>query len=63
MRRVDLLSLSRQEAKIQIRYVGSAEQLKSSLAEVDLGLGGSDPALHLDPTAVALLTPAMPIPP
>ena len=41
VRKVDLLSLSRQEAKIQIRYVGSAEQLKSSLAEVDLGLGGS----------------------
>ena len=47
VRKVDLLSLSRQEAKIQIRYVGSAEQLKSSLAEVDLGLGGSDPVWQL----------------
>jgi len=47
VRRVDLLSLSRQEAKIQIRYVGSAEQLKSSLAEVDLGLGGADPVWQL----------------
>jgi uncharacterized protein DUF2066 len=47
VRRVELLSLSRQEAKIQIRYVGSAEQLKSSLAEVDLGLGGSDPVWQL----------------
>jgi hypothetical protein len=47
VRRVDLLSLSRQEAKIQIRYVGSAEQLKSSLAEVDLGLGGTDPVWQL----------------
>jgi len=47
VRRVDLLSLSRQEAKIQIRYVGSAEQLKSSLAEVDLGLGGTDPMWQL----------------
>jgi hypothetical protein len=47
VRKVDLLSLSRQEAKIQIRYVGSAEQLKSSLAEVDLGLGGGDPLWRL----------------
>jgi uncharacterized protein DUF2066 len=47
VRKVDLLSLSRQEAKIQIRYVGSAEQLKSSLAEVDLGLGGTDPVWQL----------------
>jgi hypothetical protein len=43
VRRIDLLSLSRQEAKIQIRYIGSADQLRSSLAEVDLGLGGGDP--------------------
>jgi hypothetical protein len=47
VRKVDLLSLSRQEAKIQIRYVGSSEQLKSSLAEVDLGLDGSDPVWRL----------------
>jgi Uncharacterized protein conserved in bacteria (DUF2066) len=47
VRRVDLLSLSRQEAKIQIKYVGSAEELKSSLAAVDLGLGGSDPVWQL----------------
>ena len=47
VRKVDLLSLSRQEAKIQIRYVGSADQLKSSLAEVDLGLGGGDPVWRL----------------
>ena len=43
VRKIDLLSLSRQEAKIQIRYVGSADQLKSNLAEVDLGLVGGDP--------------------
>jgi Uncharacterized protein conserved in bacteria (DUF2066) len=47
VRKVELLSLSRQEAKIQIRYVGSADQLKSSLAEVDLGLGGGDPEWRL----------------
>jgi uncharacterized protein DUF2066 len=43
VRKIDLLSLSRQEAKVQIRYVGSTDQLKSSLAEVDVGLGGGDP--------------------
>jgi Uncharacterized protein conserved in bacteria (DUF2066) len=53
VRRVDLLSLSRQEAKIQIRYVGSAEQLKSSLAEVDLGLGGTDPVWQLQISGAA----------
>jgi hypothetical protein len=46
VRKVDLVSLSRQEAKIQIRYVGSTDQLKSSLAEVDLDLGG-DPAWRI----------------
>jgi Uncharacterized protein conserved in bacteria (DUF2066) len=53
VRRVDLLSLSRQEAKIQIRYVGNAEQLKSSLAEVDLGLGGTDPVWQLQISGAA----------
>jgi hypothetical protein len=43
IRKVDLLSLSRQEARIEIKYVGSPEQLKSSLAEVNLDLGGSGP--------------------
>ena len=47
IRKVDLLSLNRHEAKIQIRYVGSSEQLKSSLAEVDLGLDGTDPIWRL----------------
>jgi Uncharacterized protein conserved in bacteria (DUF2066) len=47
VRKVDLLSLSRQEARIQIRYVGSSDQLKSNLAEVDLGLDGSDPEWRL----------------
>jgi hypothetical protein len=47
IRKVDLLSLNRHEAKIQIKYVGSPEQLKSSLAEVDLGLDGTDPIWRL----------------
>jgi hypothetical protein len=47
VRRVDLLSLTRQEAMIQLRYVGSSDQLRSSLAEVDLDLGGGDPVWRL----------------
>jgi Uncharacterized protein conserved in bacteria (DUF2066) len=47
IRKVDLLSLNRHEAKIQIKYVGSSEQLRSSLAEVDLGLDSTDPIWRL----------------
>ena len=47
VRKVDLLSLTRQEARIQLRYVGSPDQLRSSLAGVDLDLGGGDPVWHL----------------
>lgn len=47
IRKVDLLSLNRHEAKIQIKYVGSSDQLRSSLAEVDLGLDGADPIWRL----------------
>jgi hypothetical protein len=47
IRKVDLLSLNRHEAKIQIKYVGSSEQLRSSLAEVDLGVDGTDPIWRL----------------
>jgi hypothetical protein len=47
IRKVDLLSLNRHEAKIQIKYVGSSDQLKFSLAEVDLGLDGTDPIWRL----------------
>ena len=47
IRKVDLLSLNRHEAKIQIKYVGGSDELKSSLAAVDLGLDGTDPAWRL----------------
>jgi Uncharacterized protein conserved in bacteria (DUF2066) len=47
VRKVDLLSLNRHEAKIQIKYVGGSDQLKSSLAGVDLGLDGNDPEWRL----------------
>jgi hypothetical protein len=52
IRKVDLLSLSHQEAKIEVRYIGSQDQLKSSLAEVDLELGGGDPVWRIEPSHV-----------
>jgi len=50
IRKIDLLSLSRQEAKIEVKYVGSQDQLKSSLAEVSLDLGGGDPVWRIQPS-------------
>ena len=53
IRKIDLLSLSRQEARIEVRYVGSQEQLKSSLAEVNLDLGGGDPVWQIQSSGAA----------
>jgi hypothetical protein len=53
IRKIDLLSLSRQEARIEVRYVGSQEQLKSSLAEVNLDLGGGDPVWRIQSSGAA----------
>ncbi len=53
IRKIDLLSLSRQQAKIEIRYIGSPDQLKSSLAEADLGLAGGDPEWRISPSGAA----------
>jgi len=47
--KVDLLSLSRQQAKVEIKYVGNTDQLKSSLARADLDLNGADPDWRLVP--------------
>jgi hypothetical protein len=55
IRKIDLLSLSRQEARIEIKYVGSPDQLKSSLAEVDLALGGGDPVWRIQPSSATSL--------
>jgi hypothetical protein len=52
IRKVDLLSLSRQEARIEIKYVGSQDLLKSNLAEVDLDLGGGGPVWRIQPSGV-----------
>ncbi|HEX3417146.1 MAG TPA: DUF2066 domain-containing protein [Stellaceae bacterium] len=53
IRKIDLLSLSRQEARIEVKYVGSQEQLKSSLAEVNLDLGGGDPIWRIQSSGAA----------
>ena len=50
IRKVELLSLSRQEARIEVKYVGSPDQLKSNLAEAHLDLGGSDPVWRMQPS-------------
>ena len=53
IRKIDLLSLSRQEARIEVKYVGSQDQLKSSLAEVNLDLGGGDPIWRIQTSGAA----------
>jgi hypothetical protein len=53
VRKIDLLSLSRQEARIALKYVGSEDQLKSGLAAVDLDLGGGAPVWRIQPTVAA----------
>jgi hypothetical protein len=50
---VDLLSLTRQQAKVEIKYVGNPDQLKSSLAQADLDLDGADPDWRLVPAGGA----------
>ena len=53
IRKIDLLSLSRQEARIEVKYVGSQDQLKSSLAEANLDLGGGDPIWRIQSSGAA----------
>ena len=53
IRKVDLLSLSRQEAKIAVKYIGDQDQLKSRLAEVDLELAGGDSIWRIQSSHVA----------
>jgi hypothetical protein len=52
IRKVDLLSLSRQEARIEVKYIGSRDELKSGLAAVDLDLGGGDPLWRIQPSGI-----------
>ena len=48
-----LVSPDRAEARVEIHYVGSADQLRTALAQRDLELGGSDPDWVLQPTGAA----------
>lgn len=49
VRDVELLSLSREEAKITIRFVGTEADLQKSLAADGLTLAGGDPLWRLEP--------------
>ncbi|HEV2302545.1 MAG TPA: DUF2066 domain-containing protein [Stellaceae bacterium] len=51
--RIDLMSLTVEEAKIEIRYAGTIDQLKSSLAGLAFGLGGGDPVWRIAPAGAA----------
>jgi hypothetical protein len=55
VRKVDLLSLNRQQARIAITYSGTPDQLKSSLADADLDLGGEAPTWQVRPSGAARL--------
>jgi len=47
VRKIDVKSLSRQEATIDIQYVGGMDQLKASLATLRIDLQGGDPIWRL----------------
>lgn len=47
IKKIDVRSLSRQEATVDIQYVGTLDQLKLSLATIHLNLEGSDPNWRL----------------
>jgi hypothetical protein len=47
VRKIEVKSLSRQEATIDIQYVGTPDQLKANLAAMKLDLQGGDPTWRL----------------
>jgi hypothetical protein len=53
IRGIELLSLSREEARIRLHYIGSPDQLKADLAAVDLALDGGDPVWRVRPASAA----------
>jgi hypothetical protein len=53
VRKVDLLSLNRRQARIAITSSGTPDQLKSSLADADLDLGGEGPTWQVRPSDAA----------
>jgi hypothetical protein len=55
VRKTELLMLTRREAQIEIRFVGSADQLRSVLAGADLDLVQGDPQWRLERAGRATL--------
>jgi hypothetical protein len=53
IRKIALLSLNREEARVRLSYVGSPDQLKSALAAVDLALDGGPADWRLHPADAA----------
>jgi Uncharacterized protein conserved in bacteria (DUF2066) len=49
VRAVNLLTLSREQAKVVIKFVGNSDQLKSGLADANLDLAGTAPDWRLMP--------------
>ncbi len=47
IRKLELIALSRQQATIEIDYVGSVDQLKAGLAQISFGLVGGAPQWRL----------------
>ena len=64
VRSSQLLSLDRHSARVELRYVGSPEQLRVGLAQNNLSLSGGDPDWVLQRGSIAPRdTPAPPAPP
>ena len=53
IRKIDLKSLSRQEAVVDIAYIGNVDQLTASLAAIGLELSRGDPMWHITGSAAA----------
>jgi hypothetical protein len=47
VRKIDVKALSRQEATIEIQYIGTMDQLKTNLSAAKLDLQGGDPTWRL----------------
>jgi hypothetical protein len=62
IQRTVLISLDRSKAVVELHYVGGRDQLRLSLTQRDLDLGGSDPNFVLQRSNVAPAKPAVPSP-
>jgi hypothetical protein len=53
VRKIELLSLNQEEARIEITYSGTSDELRTGLADADLALSGSDPTWQVRPADAA----------